>query len=129
MKKLLNACLLLAFLLGYIEWGKDHKKFVFQLEAETLYKLPESLQTVFYPFILLPLAGQIMLLYTFFQKKPGRWLSLTGLICLNLLMMFLFLLSLVLMNGKVLASTLPFLITGFFVLEANRKRESTASSI
>lgn len=67
--KLLNFLLIVTSLLGYLEWGGDNHIFLFKAEAEILSKLFTDPLSVLHPFTLLPLAGQIILLITLFQKK------------------------------------------------------------
>jgi hypothetical protein len=77
-KKIINSLLLLTSLLGYLEWGKDNKAFLFQAEAEVIGKLFADPVSAFHPLVLLPLAGQLALLVTIFQKQPSRILTIFG---------------------------------------------------
>ena len=122
MKRILNTCLLFTFLMGYLEWGKGSHLFIFQGEAEVFSKALKEPLSVLHPFILIPFFGQLMLLFSIFQKSPSRFLSLAGLSCLGLLMVFLFFIGVSVPNIKILGSTIPFIITGFFVLRYNWKR-------
>lgn len=119
MKKLLNLCLVGTFLLGYLAWGKDQHMFLWQAEAEIFSKARHNFSSVLHPFTLVPFLGQLMLLYTIFQKKISRRLTLAGLACLSVLMLLLLVIGLLILNIKIIASTLPFLITGIFVLRYN----------
>jgi hypothetical protein len=121
MKRLINICLLLSFLLGYLEWGKTHSLFIFQGEAEIILKAKNNLRSILHPLILIPFLGQILLLYTVFQPTVSRVLSLTGLACLSILMLLLFIVGLLTLNLKIACSTLPFIITGIFALRYHRK--------
>ena len=120
-KKLLNIFLLLTSLIGYLEWGKDHYAFIFQVEGEALLKWKHNAETLLHPFILLPLCGQILLLITVFQKKPRRIVSLLGLTFLSTIMLMLFFIGLITFNMKIMLSAIPFIITGIFVLKFNVK--------
>ena len=124
MKRVINACLLLTFLIGYLEWGKGNNTFIFQGEVEIFLKAKSNPLSIMHPLILIPFCGQIIILYTIFQKKPGRVLSLIGLACLSIIMLLLFFIGLVTPNIKMLGSAIPFLITGLFVVRFNRKRTS-----
>lgn len=123
MKKLLNVCLLLTSLIGYLEWGKDMHAFLFEVEYDLLFKKTADSQTFLHPFVLVPLVGQLLLLFTVFQKVPGRWVSFTGLLFLSLIMLFLFFIGIISMNIRILSSTLPFIITGILVIRYNRKQK------
>lgn len=122
MKRFLNICLLLTFLLGYIEWGKTHSLFIFQAEAEIFVKGKNDFKTFLHPLILIPFLGQLIILYTIFQKIINRTLSLIGLTFLSILMLLLLVIGILNFNVKITGSTLPFVITGIFVLRYNRKR-------
>lgn len=122
MKRIINICLLLSFLPGYLEWGKNHSLFIFQAEAEIFLKAKKDFISVLHPLIIIPFVGQIILLYTIFQKKVSRNLSLLGFVCLSLLMLLILVAGLITLNLKILGSTLPFAITGFFALRYNWKR-------
>jgi hypothetical protein len=124
MKRLLNICLFLLFLLGYLEWGKEHHAFIFQMESETFLKAKDDLKSILHPLILIPFCGQILLIITFFQKEVSRILSLAGLTCLSIFILLLFFVGLISINIKIVASTLPFIITAIFVLKYNWRRRS-----
>lgn len=119
--KFLNLLLILTSLIGYLEWGKDNKSFLFQAETEVLAKLFSDPASVLHPFTLLPLFGQLILLFTLFQKEPGRLLTYIGLGCLGILLLLMFVIGLISMNFKILISTIPFLVTGVYVIIHFRK--------
>jgi len=123
LKRLLNSCLLLAFLAGYLEWGKRNHLFIFQAQAEIFSKAITNPASVLHPFILIPFSGEIMILFTVFQKMPGRVLSLAGTACLSSIMLFLFFIGIMSANIKILGSTVPFLIAGVLVLRIHWKRD------
>lgn len=125
MKRIFNICLFLAFLLGYLEWGKDRHAFIFQMEAEIFVKGSGDLKSILHPFILLPFTGQLLILITIFQKRVSRIPSLVGLACLSLLMLLLLVIGLLTLNVKVIVSTIPFIIAAVFVFRYNRKKTET----
>jgi hypothetical protein len=121
-KKLLNAFLILTSLLGYLEWGGGNNMFLFQAEQEIFSKLFQDPLSVAHPFTLLPLFGQLVLLFTLFQRSPGKVLTLIGLGCLSFLLLFMFLIGLISFNYKILFSTVPFLVVGILtIMELRRK--------
>ena len=120
-KRILNLCLLLSSLAGYLEWSGNQHGFLFQLEYELIAKTNHNPGALLHPFVLLPLFGQLLILCSLFQKKPGRVLTLIGLACLGLLMLMILLVGILTLNSKIVASALPFIITGIFVLRYNRK--------
>ena len=114
--RIINLCIILASLVGYLEWGKDNKMFLFQGEVEIIIKLFKDTASVIHPLTLLPLLGQIILVFTLFQKKLNRLLSLIGLGCLSVLLVFMFLIGILALNFKILVSTIPFLLTGLWAM-------------
>lgn len=120
--KLLNACLIVSSLVGYLEWGKGSKQFLFQAETEILLKVFTTPASAIHPFTLLPLLGQILLLVTLFQNKPGKVLTFMGMAGIGILLVFMFGVGLMTINIKIAASTLPFLVTGFFTIRYHKKK-------
>jgi amino acid transporter len=121
MKQLLNFCLLLSSLIAYLEWGGGNSTFLFQAEYDILFGASGTKETFAHPAVLIPLAGQLALLITLFQKRPNRILTLIGLISLSLLILFIFFIGLLSLNFKMALSALPFIVVGFFVLRYNRR--------
>lgn len=128
-KKSINLGLLLSFLLGYLEWGHDYHIFIFQAEGELFSKLVSNPLSVLHPFTLIPFAGQLLLVYSLFQKEPGKWITLSGLACLSLLMVFLFFIGILGMRLKIVASVTPFIALGIFAVLYYRKNNNTAGSL
>ena len=122
MKRFLNICLLLSFLIGYLEWGKGNHTFIFQAEFELFVKFKTNPISVLHPFTLMPFAGQVLLLITVFQRTPNRLMSLIGLGCLSIIMLFLFFIGAMGRNMNILISTLPFLLSGFFAIKYYRRK-------
>lgn len=121
MKKILNICLLLSSLAGYLAWGTGEHGFLFQLEYELIAKARHDPGSLLHPFVLLPLFGQLLIFYTLFQKMPGRIPTLMGLTCLGLIMLMILLVGILSLNIRIGASALPFIITGIFVLRYHRR--------
>jgi len=122
MKRIPNFCLLLTSLVGYLEWSGGQHGFLFQLEYVLIAKASHDPGSILHPFVLVPLSGQLIILYTLFQKMPGRVLTLVGLACLSLIILMLLLVGALALNVKIIISTVPFIITAVFVLQKNRKR-------
>lgn len=119
--KLLNFLLIVTSLLGYLEWGGDNHIFLFKAEAEILSKLFTDPLSVLHPFTLLPLAGQIILLITLFQKKPGIYFTYLSIAGLGLLFVFMFAIGLITTNFKILLSTFPFIFVAVLTIRHQRK--------
>jgi hypothetical protein len=107
--KLLNSGLILSSMFGYLEWGGGNSMFLFKGEVEVLSKLLADPWSVIHPFTLMPLASQLDLLITLFQKKPSRWLTLAGIACVALLLVFIFLIGILGLNLKMATSAVPFI--------------------
>ncbi len=119
--KVLNLLLIITSLFGYLEWGKDNSSFLFQAEYEILNNLFNNPKSIIHPFILLPLFGQLLLMITVFQKIPSKILTITGIVCLGLLLGFMFFIGVLGLNLKILISTLPFLSTAIIVISSLKK--------
>ncbi|MBK8054647.1 MAG: hypothetical protein IPK35_15620 [Saprospiraceae bacterium] len=122
--KILNALLIVTSLFGYLEWSGDSHTFLFQAEAEILYKLFTNPTSVVHPFILLPLAGQVLLFITLFQKSPSKILTYVSVAGLGLLLGFMFIIGIISQNYKILISTLPFLVVAVLTIINLRKTKS-----
>lgn len=122
-QKLLNLGVIVTSLMGYLAWGKDNNMFLFQMEAEIVEKLSSSPGSVLHPLIVLPLFGQLLLVITLFQARPGKWLTYAGIACLGLLLGFMFIIGIIGFQYKILLSTLPFLIVAFFAMRNLRNEK------
>lgn len=69
-KRLVNFLVVVTFFLDYLEWGSDNQAYVFQAAATLLSSLPNDLEELLNPFVIIPLLGMIMLVITFFQATP-----------------------------------------------------------
>ncbi len=115
-KKILNLLLIISSFFGYLEWGTDTHTFLVQAEAEILTKLFSNPESVVHPFTLLPLAGQLALVISLFQKQVSKALSFTGIACIGILLAFMFVIGILSANWKILLSTLPFLLLSILTI-------------
>ena len=120
--KMLNLGIMITSLLGYHEWGADNKYFIFQMEWEVITKMVNDISAGFHPLILLPMLGQILLLITLFQKEPGRLLTYLGTGMLCLILAFIFLIGLLNLDIKVIASFIPFILMVALMIRHQRTR-------
>lgn len=128
--RVLNGLVILTSLLGYLEWGADNRTFLFQAEWEVLRRLSSDPLSVIHPFTLVPLIGQILLLITLFQRRPGAVLTLVGIACLMLLLGLVCFIGLISLNGKIFASTIPFLTLAVYaIFSIWRSRKIKADSL
>ncbi|MEZ4687843.1 MAG: hypothetical protein R3B47_17810 [Bacteroidia bacterium] len=122
--KLLLIALIIGSLFGYLEWGTDMRAFLFETEVDVIGKLFTDPGSVLHPFILLPLAGQVMLLVALFQKAPGKALIFAGMACIAVLLVLIFFISLLGLNFKILVSTLPFLVSAVLMIIHLRSKKN-----
>lgn len=122
-KKIINLLTILSSLCIYLEWGNHQHSFLASAEAEVFRKLLTEPSDVLHPLTILPLAGQIILLISLFQKIPARRLTLTGLALLGILPLFICVIGIISLNYKIALSTLPFLICSMYAIRINRRPE------
>ena len=119
--KILNFLLIITSLFGYLEWGGNNDLVLIKAEAEIFSELFSDPVSIFHPFILLPIVGQTLLLITLLQKTPSKTFTYIGVACLGLLLGFMFVIGLIVLNFKILISTLPFIITAVFTMRYSHK--------
>ncbi|HSF89567.1 MAG TPA: hypothetical protein VLA46_09135 [Saprospiraceae bacterium] len=119
--KLLNILLIFTSLFGYLEWGGDNHSFLFQAEGEVLSKIFTDPASVLHPLTVLPMIGQMLLLITLFQKKPGKILTYAGLAGLGILLSFILLVGALSLNFKIMLSAVPFLVLAVITILHYRK--------
>lgn len=121
--KILNLLVIISSLIGYLEWGKEQKLFLYQAEAEIITKIFIDPRLVLHPFIILPFVGQILLLITLFQTNPSKILTIISISSLGLLLSFMFVIGILSENLKILLSTIPFLVISIYTLIHIRKKQ------
>lgn len=119
--KILNTLLVFTSFLGYLEWGKNNKQFLFQTEVEIVAKLISDPTSVIHPLTVLPLAGQLLLLGTLLQKNPNRLLTFIGIGGIGILLGLMFFIGVISVNFKILFSTIPFLAVAFVTIRHHLK--------
>ncbi|WP_343632802.1 hypothetical protein [Fluviicola sp.] len=123
--KILNFLLIVTSLVGYLEWSGNSSSFLFQAEAEIFSKLVADPQAVLHPFTIIPFLGQVLLVFTLFQKKPSKILTYAGILALGFLMVFMLVIGLFSMNWKIIVSTIPFLVVAVVTIIHIRKTKKT----
>ena len=109
--KLFNTLLLLTSLFGYMEWGGGNKAFLYESEIEVLKGLGTDPASLIHPLVLLPMAGQLLLLITLFQPNPSKWFTYSGIILLGLLLGIILFIGILESNSGMLWSTIPFFMS------------------
>lgn len=125
-QKIATLFLVLASLCVYLEWGGHQSTFLIWAEAEVFKKLVTNPADVLHPLILLPLAGQLMLIASIFTKTPRRWLTFSGLACLGLLPLFVFVIGLISLHYKIVLCSLPFMACAVHTILINRRQKPGA---
>lgn len=119
--RILIISLLITSLFCYLEWGNNQSAFLFQAEGEIIYKLISSPYSIIHPFILIPLAGQLILVSALLQKEPNKNLIYTGIISLTLLIGFVFIIGIGVLNFKIIFSIIPYIISVFLTIRQIKK--------
>ena len=125
-EKLLGIGLIITSLIGYLEWGKDNHTFLAQAEVELFQKAISDPMAVLHPFTIVPLAGQILILISLFQRVPARKLTLIGLGCLSTIMLFLFFIGISAPNVRILLSAIPFMVFAALTIRYYRRASNQA---
>lgn len=123
-QKIIHAALFLAFFLCYLEWGTDQSGFMLQLEYNFFFGGKDVMNSFSHPLILLPFFGQLLLLFTLFQKSPSKRLGLLGLLCISPLVLMVLLAGSLSLNYKIVASTVPFIAASFYFFRTYRRKET-----
>lgn len=113
--------LVITSLMGYLEWGGTSHGFLFEIEAEVLRKLFSDPFSAIHPLTLIPLAGQFILLFTLFQKKPSRVWSYIGLGSLSILLLLIFFIGVISLNIRIAGSVIPFLVVTILLVRSFKK--------
>lgn len=121
----LKILLLISTFIGYLEWGTDQNSFIVQSEWEVLKKVPEDPLSLLHPFILLPVAGQLLLLFDIIKKNKGKKLSVIAIVLMSLLYLMILFIGLLDMNFKKILSALPFFILSFVIIRSKNTKTST----
>jgi len=114
--KILNTLLILASLIGYLEWSGNNHLFIFEAEREIILKLFTDTNSVIHPLIIIPIGGQILLVLTLFQKKANKIMTYLSIAMLGCLLYFMLFIGLMSFNYKIIISTLPFLFISIAIV-------------
>lgn len=124
--KILNLCLIITSLFGYLEWSNDSKCFLFEAEYDIIIKLLSHPISIIHPFTVLPIIGQITLLYTLFQKSPNKIMTYIGITGIGILLWFIFVIGLISQNYKIIISAIPFVFTSIITFIQLRKTNNNS---
>lgn len=108
--KILSVLVILASLIGYLEWGQGNHSFLWEAEYDVLKKLGTQPKEVMHPFIIVPIIGQLLLISSLLLKNPIKPLLYIGMICIGLLVGFMLIVGILASNIEIIVSTFPFFI-------------------
>lgn len=120
-QKLALLCAVLSLLVGYMEWGGGNSAFVYQAEYQILFQSGSKADSFTHPLVLLPFAGQLLLLVALFQTRPNRRLVFIGLAAMGLLAAMLLLVGLLARSPKIVLSVLPFWAAAWWCVREFRR--------
>lgn len=120
--RVLNFLLIITSLLGYLEWAGSNSVFLAEAEWVILQHLFSSPETVIHPFTLIPLAGQLILLFTLFQDRPSPFLTYSGIALIFVLLGFMLFIGLMALNYKIILSVSPFIALAISTILYRRRQ-------
>ncbi len=129
-QRLINSAIVLGSLLPYLEWGGGNAAFLGQMEYTLLFGASTSSDTFQHPMVVLPLAGQVLVLFALFQHTPSRRITTIGVTLLSVLIGLVVIGGALMLNGWMLLSTLPFVAAvawHFIAARAGLQQASTAA--
>jgi len=89
--------------------------FVYQMAYQIFFEKGDLQNNLSHPAILLPLLGLLILLYQAFQKEPSKRWVILGMILPALLVLLLLFIGISGQKMRILAGTLPFLLSAGWV--------------
>ena len=104
--KYLVFLIILSSFIGYLEWGTESKTFLIIAEAEIIHKIITHPSSVIHPFILIPLLGQLLLVYQLIKNKLQKIILYLAISCIALLFIFMLFIAITTLNLKILLSVL-----------------------
>lgn len=122
--KLKNLFLIIASLIGYLEWGENNSILLFQIEFEIIGKIFVEPASMIHPLIILPLLGQIILVFTLFQKTTRKVFTLIGIASIGILFAVIFIAGILSANYKIIISTVPFFFLALHTILYYRKNKN-----
>lgn len=122
--KFLIILVIVSSFFGFLEWG--HKQyFLIQIEIELILKATSDLKSVIHPLTVIPFLSQLILIVSLFQVKPNRGLVSISIVGILLLIGFIFFIGIIVLNWKIILSSLPFLIVSIITFITLLKKQKT----
>jgi hypothetical protein len=112
MPRLILIALLITPLFAYLEWGGNKSSaFLWQAEYALLFQGDNLIHSFTHPIVLMPMLGQILIIWAILQNKPPRKLVFIGILLQSVLLLFILLVGFLAFNYKIILSTIPFFIS------------------
>ncbi|WP_421754146.1 hypothetical protein [Croceimicrobium sp.] len=102
--------LLLSTFLVYLEWGGAQRAFLVEMEVQLFRDLFQQPEHFAHPLILLPLFGQLLLIFLILKPQAKRLWPMLSIISIGLLLLFVLLGALLKWNPLMLLSVMPFML-------------------
>jgi len=122
LQRLIYIALALTPLVCFMAWGGGQSAFLFEAEYQLFFRQKGSAETFTHPLVLLPLAGQLLLLFSASQKKPSRRLAVLGQLLLSPLVALILLAGILSLHMKMVLSTLPFIVSSIIFYNSFSKK-------
>jgi hypothetical protein len=123
MKKPALLLTIITFFFCYLEWGTGQSSgqsaFLYEGVLEIFSQRENAVENFTHPLILFPLSGIIILLYQAFRPVPSRRWVYIGLALLAILVLLILVAGIFAANWKMIASTLPFLVSAVWVVRSH----------
>jgi hypothetical protein len=107
MQRLAIFCLFASFLFCYLEWP-NHSAFVCKIAYLILFEQSDKVSSFAHPLVLLPFLGQLLVMINLFLPKPKKWMVITGMAMMGLLVFMLVLAGVFGGSWKMVLATVPF---------------------
>ena len=131
MSFLLRMRLILFFLIitplfCYLEWGGGQSSFLYEIEWQLLSFQSRDGSSLTHPLVLLPVAGQLVLLVNLFRPKPSRKAGIVGILLIAPLLLMILLSGALSLNMRILLSVVPFLAAVVWFWMASKSPDRSA---
>lgn len=96
------------------------RPFLFQIEYETLTGKTDTSNVFKHPMVALSLVGQLLFLYTIFQKNPSRKLTMATVVLMGMLVFICLLVGILSINIRIIGAALPYFLLSWIILRKGK---------
>jgi len=122
MKRLALFSVLVSFLFCYLEWGGGNSAFIYEAAYQILSLQGDVIGNFSHPAILIPFCGQLIFLYLLFSNSSSKRLAWIGWSMMAILVLLLLVIGLMGQNFRIVLSTLPFLLSSWWLFRVWGKK-------